>query len=175
MVHQAIQAGQQTLLTLDTAGVVRDMNHSEQPVQLTGDSAREVADAYLQQQTDQFMVQPAALTNLSKSVAPAPEEEAAGFRFTNEKSQFDITTVGYQQTYFGLPVWNAGVAVQVKHGPYRVVSSQNSAATDLLPTKPDEKAVNHMNALKASGLAELLGTKSPKLTINTRTLYIFRY
>ncbi|RYF61132.1 MAG: hypothetical protein EOO39_31765, partial [Cytophagaceae bacterium] len=121
MMHQAMQPGKQTLLTLDTAGIVRDMNHSEEPVQVAGNSAREVADAYLQRQTDQFMVQPASMQSLSREVALAPEEEAAGLRFTSEKSQFDITTVGYQQTYFGLPVWNAGVAVQVKDGPYRVV------------------------------------------------------
>ncbi len=175
MVHQAIQAGQQTLLTLDTAGVVRDMNHSEQPVQLTGDSAREVADAYLQQQTDQFTLQPDALTNLSKSVAPAPEEEAEGFRFTTEKSQFDITTVGYQQTYFGLPVWNSGVAVQVKHGPYRVISSQNSAATDLAPAKPSDEAIKKMKGLKGAQLAALLGVAGSNVTINARQLYVYRY
>lgn len=174
MVHQALQPGKQTLLTFDTAGVVRDMNHSAEPVQLTGDSAREVADAYLQQQTDQFMVQPESRQNLSRAVADTPEDEAAGLRFSNEKSQFDITTVGYQQTYFGLPVWNSGVAVQVKHGPYRVVGSQNSAAQDIAPTKPTDEAVRHMSTLKASGLADLLGT-STKLTINARTLYVFRY
>lgn len=151
------------------------MNHSAEPVLLTGNSAREVADAYLQQQTDQLMMQPASLTNLSRTVAKAPEEETAGFRFTTEKSQFDITTVGYQQTYFGLPVWNSGVAVQVKDGPYRVISSQNSAVLDIMPSKPSDEAVRHTNSLKAPELAELLGTSYTKLTINARTMYVFRY
>lgn len=175
MVHQTIQPGQQTLLTLDTAGIVRDMNHSAQPVQLNGSSAREVADEYLHQQADQLMMQPTALTNLAKSVAQAPEEETVGYRFTSEKSQFDLTTVGYQQTYFGLPVWNSGVAVQVKHGPYRVVSSQNSAAMDVAPAKPTPEALARMKSLKGAQLAELLGVAGSKVTINASQLYVYRY
>ena len=52
------------------------------------------------------------------------------FRIHTEKQQFDTTTVAYDQTYFGLPVWEASVAVHVKHDPYRVVSASSTRHPD---------------------------------------------
>jgi zinc metalloprotease ZmpB len=175
MVYQAIQPDQQTLMTIDTAGMALDLNHAAQPVQLQGQTPREVADAYLQQQANTLMARPESLTNLSREAGFAADEETVGYRFENEKSQFDVTTVGYQQTYFGIPVWNAGVAVQVKHGPYRVVSSQNTASPDVAPAKPTDEALTRMKALKPAELAVLLGIEPKGLTINARNLYVFQY
>ena len=48
------------------------------------------------------------------SLAPVAENEA--LRFESEKHTMDSTVVSYNQTMFGLPIYQAGVSV-VMHGP----------------------------------------------------------
>ena len=47
------------------------------------------------------------------SLAPVAEDEA--LRFESEKHTMDSTVVSYNQTMFGLPIYQAGVSV-VMHG-----------------------------------------------------------
>lgn len=56
---------------------------------------------------------------------------AGEFRLHSEKQQFDMTTVTYDQTHSGLPVWEGGISVYMKNGPFRVVSAQSMRHADM--------------------------------------------
>src|SRR4051794_39360887 len=51
---------------------------------------------------------------VSRTGADALEDSDIELRFDGEKQQFDTTTVAYQQTWRGLPVWRSGVTVTVR-------------------------------------------------------------
>ena len=57
------------------------------------------------------------------SLAPVAEDEA--LRFESEKHTMDSTVVSYNQTMFGLPIYQAGVSV-VMHGPQNQVKAATS-------------------------------------------------
>ena len=164
-----------TLITRDNDGVVRDLNHAEDPVAPPADSAREVADLYLRQQASQLSTSQSSLRGLESVAAQTPEDEASGYRFSHEKTQFDLTTVGYQQTYFGLPVWGSGVTVQVKHEPYRVMTAQHTGDPGIDVNQPAEKAIDRMQNLTANELAALLGVANESVALNGKKLWVFQY
>ena len=63
-------------------------------------------------------------------------------RFDGEKRQFDTTTVAYQQTWRGLPVWRCGVTVTMRTDPVRVANVHSTAHREIeveLPTRTDLK------------------------------------
>src|SRR2546423_413110 len=57
------------------------------------------------------------------ALAPVPENQA--LRFETEKRLMDTTIVSYTQTMFGLPVYQAGLAVTVE-GPDNAVRAASS-------------------------------------------------
>ena len=90
----------------------------------------------------------------------SPSTRASEFRIHTEKQQFDTTTVAYDQTYFGLPVWEASVAVHVKQRPVSGRRRELDA-----PSGSDgqaaagAKALERFKEIDEPTLASLLGLK----------------
>src|ERR687886_685278 len=111
--HYDSQAG--AYVTVDHAGVVRGVVQEEVSPSDAA-TAREAADQYLREHSDLLGVAPTEVDNLTAEREAAPVPVGSEFRLHGEKSQFDTTTVTYDQTLYGLPVWGAGVAVHGKDG-----------------------------------------------------------
>ena len=71
-----------------------------------------------------------------------------GFQLEAERSLFDETTVSYEQTYDGIPVWRCGAAVHLRVEPLRVVSARSTARSDISLHRPsDAKMKKHLSPL----------------------------
>ena len=68
----------------------------------------------------------AHLKHLASPVAHELTDAGVDYRFLAEKRQADITAVAYHQTYLGLPVWEAGFSVTMKHAPFRVLGARST-------------------------------------------------
>src|SRR5262249_29250570 len=91
---------------------------------------------------------------------PAEQEPGAGgveYRFLSEKHQFDLTTVAFYQTCFGLPVWEAGLSITMKANPLRVVGAQSTLHPDLDVKRPPAPAMVTLKSPAAESLASSLG------------------
>jgi hypothetical protein len=105
------------------------------------------------------------------------------YRMLSEKNLFDTTTLTLQQTYFGLPVWNAGVSVHIKNNSSAVLSSQTTNHTGIEVTRPNEDAVKRAMAVSEQELSRALGLNSivndgvatPEPRIESKRLVIYQY
>ena len=90
----------------------------------------------------------------------SPVDAGAEYRFEQEKSQFDMTTVVLAQTYFGLPVWGAGVAVHMRQRPFIVLSAQSTRHLEVDAEKPPERALARIKVIDTPTLLRQLGVTS---------------
>lgn len=127
-------------VNVDESGVVRGLVQ-ERPAVSEASSAREAADQYLREHGELLGVAPTELENLSLTSEAAPVAAGTEYRLSSEKAQFDTTTVTYEQTLHGLPVWEAGVSVHVKEGPFRVVGADTTRHADLRMTQPEAEGL----------------------------------
>ena len=176
--HQHFDPATNTFVHTDEEGIVRGLV-PEQPVASRAATAQAAAQEYLQQNAALLGVEPAALANLTGPREAQPVDPGkSDFRIHTEKQQFDTTTVAYDQTYFGLPVWEASVAVHVKHDPFRVVSASSTRHPDLVAKRPPEQALRRFKEIDEKTLASLLGlkpTKARSLQITGTRLVVYRY
>src|SRR5450432_592854 len=156
----------------DDKGIVRDLLHNDEPVVVDAPTAQLAAADYLSQYGDLLGIKPAETNNLGQAVEKSATDAAGELRFHSEKQQFDMTTVAYQQTHFGLPVWHGGVTIQMKQGPYRVVSSQSTRHADLDVKQPAKAKLASLLKLKKNTLAKLLGLSDKQKVFDQKTLKI---
>ncbi len=107
----------------------------------------------------------------------APDTSAGSLDLIEEKEVMGTTTIAYQQTYNGLPVWEAGVSVTILPQPMRVTASQSSVHRDItLPGQEGLIGGTYVpEAIKETVLKRLLGVKQAELKINGMRQLIFRY
>src|SRR6476661_9113432 len=156
--HQNFDAATNTLVQTDEEGIVRGLV-PDQPIVSGAATAQDAAQQYIEQNAKLLGVEPAALTNLTAEREAQPVDAGSEFRIHTEKQQFDTTTVAYDQTYFGLPVWEASVAVHVKHDPMRVIAASSTRHPDLTAKRPPETAIKRFKQIDEKTLAPLLGLK----------------
>jgi len=112
--------------------------------------------------------------NLNRRVESEPTAAGVEYRFHAEKPQFDATTVAYHQTVFGLPIWEAGLAVHMKHAPFRIIGAQTTRHSNIEIEKPPAAAVARLKKLDARALAKLLGIAANKTAFDAKSLRILR-
>jgi zinc metalloprotease ZmpB len=177
--HQHYDSMTKTYVQTDEEGIVRGLV-PEEPSASGAATAQLAAQEYLEQHADLLGVAPTALENLSGAREAQPIEAGSEFRIHTEQQQFDTTTVAYDQTYFGLPVWEASVALHVKHEPYRVVAASSTRHPDLTVKRPPEAALRRFKEIDEQTLAPLLGLKpgsrdSKSLKITGTRLVVYQY
>ncbi len=182
---QEFNPARNVYLDKDAQGTVIQLNHTHAPVLISGNTPQIVAGTYLNQFGELLGLASGQLKNLSLSPSTSVEQANVEYRFSLEKHQFDTATVAYYQTDLGLPVWQAGISVQLKLNPFRVLSAQSTRHPDLEVKAPSDKAVKKAEAINEEELARLLGinekTESnfvpdPKsLKIENHSLVIYRY
>ncbi|MAT05489.1 MAG: hypothetical protein CL424_10655 [Acidimicrobiaceae bacterium] len=65
-----------------------------------------------------------------------PDDDEIALVFDTEQRQFDTTTVAFQQTWNGIPVWRSGTTVTMKQEPARVTGVRNSTYPDIAVDRP---------------------------------------
>lgn len=177
--HEHYDSATKTQVNVDQEGIVRGLI-PEEPVISSAATAELAAQEYLEKHAELLGVEPAALASLTAPRAAEPVDAGSEFRIHSEKQQFDTTTVAYDQTYFGLPVWEASVAVYVKSNPYRVVAASSTRHPDITVKRPPEKALERFKDIDEETLASLLGLKpgskaAKSLKITGSRLVVYQY
>ncbi|MFJ9417732.1 hypothetical protein ACIRPT_26730 [Streptomyces sp. NPDC101227] len=168
----------------DAHDAVRALAHFGAPFISTARTPQLVAAEYLQRYADLLEVPASSLEHLSLRADPEPTDASMEFRFLGEKHQDDSATVAFQQTVLGLPVWQAGLAVQMGTDPPRVLSSQSTAHHRIEVVTPDAdvlaraKEIGEAELARSLGLtggAEERGSERESLKIERRELVVFRF
>jgi hypothetical protein len=164
----------------DQHGAVRALQHVDAPFASAARTPQLVAADYLSQYGDLLQLDASRLGHLGDSPTTRPITADVELRYLGEKSQFDTATVAYHQTVLGLPVWEAGVAVQMRTAPFRVLSAQSTQHDDIKVSAPGEDALKRAESLSRGELSRVLGVRegSPErksLEIEGRSLVVYRY
>lgn len=138
------------------------------PTNLATQYLRQVASAY---GIDQNMLSDAGATD-AFSDAPATPSPDGKLELVDEKDIMGTTTVSYQQTYAGLPIWRAGVSVTVQPEPMRVTASQSSVHKDinLASSSASLTSESSINAVQLKKLLNVTGA-NPKITGTRKLIY----
>jgi len=170
----------------DRQSNVHSVLHTQKPVVIGAANAVAAAANYLHGQRELLGLNRREL----KSFRRRPQNKIANigveYRFLSEKRQFDLTTVTFQQTCLGLPVWQAGISVHLKQLPnaFEVVAFQTTRHEDLtrdgLMPAPDKlmrlKALNAPTLAQQLGIADkVTGFDPASLRIRHQKLMIYRY
>lgn len=157
-------------LVTDEEGTVREITHFDKPFLGEGVSAQMVAENYIKQMSGQFGIANDSLKSMSLSVDDEPSTSQNELRFEGEKLLFDNSTVSYQQTAIGYPVWGASVVVQVKHEPYRVLNSSSTVFDNIDVKKPSAAVLKRYEAISLKELKDMLKSagKNAKLPTEMR-------
>jgi hypothetical protein len=154
-------------VTLDDAGRVRQINHTDRLWEPPAEekTARDVAAAYIRAIAPMLKIKTdAPLEEIDARVEYlAPQKQDVQYRLSEEKTMFDSTTLGYVQTVDNVPVWGSGMAITVKHGPYRVVSATvTSHDKPKVKKLPKDEKVGEYLELFATAEAERAVLRSAK-------------
>jgi zinc metalloprotease ZmpB len=159
-------------VNLDDKGVARELLHAEEPFVSEAPTPQLAAAEYLSKYGGLLGIEAKETDNLSLAPEAAMVDAGGELRFRSEKKQFDMTTVTYRQTYLGLPVWHGGVSIHMKHGPFRVVSSQSTRHPDLDAKRPSKAALTRVKKITKTTLAKQLGLSAKQKEFDLKTLAI---
>ena len=111
----------------------RDVLHNQRPVLITAATALDAAEAYLHSHAGLLGLDESELSNLRNLPRREPDDVGVEYRFLSEKRQFDVTTVTYQKTCLGIPVWRAGISVHLKHlsNAFKIICAQTNKGAPL--------------------------------------------
>lgn len=121
------------------------------------------ANEFLTENADRLGIDPAWFTGeeLSGGVA-APQEpvttDGIELRYAGDKPQFDTTTVAFQQTWRGLPVWRSGVTVTLRTEPTQVSGVANSTWPEIDVDLPGEPAMRRAVGGERGLMSAAIGT-----------------
>lgn len=172
--YQEFDSTNQVQINRDDKGVARELLHTDEHVTSQARTAQLAAADYLDRYGHLLGLQSGETDNLSLAPQNDAGDWGAELRFKTEKQNFDMTTVLYEQTRFGLPVWHGGVAVHMKGKPYRIVSSQSTRHPDLDVRKPQASTLERAKHLDAMTLARVLGLSGRSDEFDAATLAVER-
>jgi hypothetical protein len=166
----------------DDKGFVRDVLHTEGPFVSSAPTALLAAEEYLQRYHGLFGIPADELRSLGVAPENRPSQAGVEYRLLLEKTQFDTTIVTFSQTCLALPVWEAGLSIQMRRSPFRVVSAQTTAHQDVRAALPGSASLDRLLELDAAQLARALGLNAKDKSFNhaavkieRRKLYVYRY
>jgi len=181
--YQEFDAARAAYVTRDAQGIAREVSHRQRPFRAEVPTPQLLAQAYLERFRDLLDVQPDALRNLGLPPEVEPVDAGAELRLLGEKAFGELVTVAYHQTYFGLPVWGAGLAVHQRRTPREVLTSVSSAHTDLAVTRPSARALRRFRTVSTKELLAILALPEKggeaydlkSLVVNRTRLIVYRY
>jgi len=183
--RQELDVSRNVYVDRDDDGMVRQLRHIDAPFRSSAHTPQLAAADYLHAYGDLLDLASAALDNLGLTPADEPENVGTELRYLTEKQQLDTATVAYSQTELGLPVFEAGVAVQLTSAPFRVLSVQSTAHPGVKVKRPSAAAIKKARSLTATQLTSALGLRPREangrradrraLEIERKQLVVYRY
>jgi hypothetical protein len=166
----------------DHEGIVREVFHTEEAVLVRAPTPQLAAREYLERFSGTLGIGPDQMHHLFLSPEETPTDDPVEYRFLDEKTQFDTTTVVFSQTCFALPVWRAGLAITMLQNPMRVVSAQSTRHAQCAVERPTPETLRRLESLDSKTLVRHLGVekephgwKVKSLAFLSRRLVIYRY
>ena len=106
-------------------------------------------------------------------------DEKSSFRLETQKEFMDTTIFVFVQTFFGLPVWEAGLSVTIDKKRQRILGSFSSAYDEIevsIATKSILfKKTEALSLYKSLGLEREIKSKKTEAKIQSERLLIYRY
>src|SRR5262245_58811679 len=176
-----------TQISKDERGNVQVLDHSQQPfvagaasesMGFSGSASPStpvgLADQYLKQVASAYGIDQNMLSSTAGNNGFALESASSDGKLElfDEKEIMGTTTVSYQQTYEGLPVWKGGVSVTIQSDPLRVTASQSSVHKDIniSASSASLAASSLITAAQLKKLLNVTGT-NPKITSTRKLIY----
>lgn len=111
-------------LQRDETGLVRQLWPADRNRQTAAQIPQQAATEFLTAHGSVLGIEAGWLSG--SGLDDADDDQEIELRFDGEKSEFDTTTVSYQQTWRGIPVWHSGATVTLRMEPTRVAGVQNT-------------------------------------------------
>ncbi len=143
-------------------------------------TAQEAAKKFLMDHADLLQLPQTAAKSMDVRAAAAPVAEDQALRFETEKHTMDSTVVSYNQTMFGLPIYQAGVSV-VMHGPENQVRAATSTLHYDVSAEPPADTLTSRSALDTAATGahdDIIREAIPAardLRINRTRLLVYQY
>ncbi len=139
-----------------SGGPLRFLNHNGLPLATKGITQLQKVLDYLESHAPFYKLSPADLIALPRQLDSKPSKEKASYRLDTIKDVMDSATYVFVQTYYGLPVWEAGLSVSLHKTSHRILNS-SSAAYEELAVATDFKSVESLKPLDPGAFMEALG------------------
>jgi hypothetical protein len=163
----------------DRSGNIRSLSHGAQPygLELGILDAQKLAEAYLRDVAAIYDIDLNWLKALDQNPSDAVSNAGTELRFAQQGTITGTATVSFQQTHFGLPVWQAGFTVSMLTGPLRATGSLSTLHAKIDARKPGGDAKCLAGKIQAQELRKLLGVsqKRQEIRINAERLWIYQY
>ncbi len=130
-------------------GVATRLLHTHSSLFVNGDTAQIVATRYLSEFGDLFGLKKDRLKKMSYS-------------HTFENEQSFITSVIFIQTEHGLPVWQAGILVQMRLKSFRILSAFSNWHFGFQATIPSKNSVTRAESIGEEELLRLIKCMNKK-------------
>ena len=159
-------------------GRIISLNHPGQPYRPVAGvlNAQKLAEAYLHDVGTVYGIDPALLNALTQNLSEVIENTGPELRFGHQDAITGTATVSFQQTYFGLPIWQAGFTISMLAEPLRATSSLSTIHTDVKIEKPKDDAKCVRGRITPSELAKHLNVDSKEeIVVNAEKLWVYRY
>lgn len=180
--HQEFNEANKVHINRDDKGNAKDLIHNEDRFVSQANTPQQAATEYLSKYGGLLGITSEETGNLTLAAEKEVGDSTSELRLDKEMRQFDTTTVAYQQTHFGLPVWHAGVTVHMKGKPYEVISSQSTRHSDVDAKRPSAAVLAKVKKVSAATLKKQLGLSGANtgfdlktLAVENVTLIIYRY
>jgi len=140
-------------------------------------NAQKLAETYLNDVAEIYGIDPAWLRALGLRPSGTVENAVTELRFAQQGAVTGTATVSFQQTHFGLPVWQAGFTVSMLASPLRVTASLSTLHAKIDAHKPGKGATCMPGHIKPKELHKLLGVGNERqeVVINGERLWIYQY
>ena len=165
----------------DPEGKITLLDHFEDPyfsAAFGEPSAEQLADEYVAAIAADLGMQTGLSDKFAAPVDGDPTGGGPGLHRQKVKEVDGSVVVSYAQSYCGLPIWRAGIAVHLATEPLRVTSASSTVHSDVtLANDPDEVASEYAQKLTKETLEGLIGTAPGKgiSKINGMKLLVYRY
>ena len=141
-------------------------------------SAVDVAHGYLLEVADAYGIPKSFLRddNSQLSAEEGLSDSPPALKLAEERSRFIGTTVSYQQTLLGLPVWGAEVSVTL-NGDQKVINSVSSVRTHATEPRKPQGDAKYLEDIRVEDLLAVLALRpgDGQITINQQKLLVYQY
>jgi hypothetical protein len=142
------------------------------------DTPRSLAEQFLKETAPVFGFSSGEIENFAAFTEKKAIDVGVELRFKEEKNVMNTAVaVGYDQTIFGLPIWEAGVTVRIDSKKMVVSGAHNARHYDIEAHRPFTDAPYLPNMMHSGIVAELLGLTNNRdqLIINATSALVYRY